>query len=127
MLWVNLNTFSKIIDIIGAEGIGKTTFVMDLLGGAMDVGCPALYIECESKQIPPARAMRALHPYMPRAFKMLNRLRVEPVNSGSHVEVMKDFVYIARGTKGSKDTPRVPMHVPIIIAVDPWSKLLNPD
>lgn len=118
----------KIIDIIGAEGIGKTTFVMDLLGGAMDVGCPALYIECESKQIPPARAMRALHPYMPRAFKMLNRLRVEPVNSLDHMwQVMKDFVYIARGTKGSKDTPRVPMHVPIVIAVDPWSKLLNPD
>jgi RecA/RadA recombinase len=118
----------KIIDIIGAEGIGKTTFVMDLLGNAMDVGCPALYIECESKQIPPARAMRALHPNVLRAYKMLNRLRVEPVNSLDHMwQVMKDFVYIARGTRGNKDTPRVPIHVPIVIAVDPWSKLLNPD
>jgi hypothetical protein len=59
---------------------------------------------------------------------MLNRLRVEPVNSLDHMwQAMKDFVYIARGTKGTKDTPRVPMHVPIVIAVDPWSKLLNPD
>lgn len=118
----------KIIDIIGAEGIGKTTLVMDMLGSAMDVGCPALYIECESKLIQPARVMRALHPNISRAYKMLNRLRVEPVNSLDHMwQVMKDFVYVARGTKGTKDTPRVPMHVPIVIAVDPWSKLLNPD
>lgn len=118
----------KIIDIIGAEGIGKSTLVMDMLGSAMDVGCPALYIECESKQIPPPRVMRALHPSITRAYKMLSRLRVEPVNSLDHMwQAMKDFVYIARGTKGTKDTPRVPMHVPIVIAVDPWSKLLNPD
>lgn len=118
----------KIIDIIGAEGIGKSTLVMDMLGSAMDVGCPALYLECESKQIPPPRVMRALHPSISRAYKMLNRLRVEPVNSLDHMwQAMKDFVYIARGTKGTKDTPRVPMHVPIVIAVDPWSKLLNPD
>lgn len=118
----------KIIDIIGAEGIGKSTLVMDMLGSAMDVGCPALYLECESKQIPPPRVMRALHPSITRAYKMLNRLRVEPVNSLDHMwQAMKDFVYIARGTKGTKDTPRVPMHVPIVIAVDPWSKLLNPD
>lgn len=118
----------KIIDIIGAEGIGKSTLVMDMLGSAMDVGCPALYIECESKQIPAPRVMRALHPSISRSFKMLNRLRVEPVNSLDHMwQAMKDFVYVARGTKGTKDTPRVPMHVPIVIAVDPWSKLLNPD
>lgn len=118
----------KIIDIIGAEGIGKSTLVMDMLGSAMDVGCPALYIECESKQIPAPRVMRALHPSISRSFKMLERLRVEPVNSLDHMwQVMKDFVYVARGTKGTKDTPRVPMHVPIVIAVDPWSKLLNPD
>ncbi len=118
----------KIIDIIGAEGIGKSTLVMHMLGSAMDVGCPALYLECESKQIPPPRVMRALHPSITRAYKMLERLRVEPVNSLDHMwQAMKDFVYIARGTKGTKDTPRVPMHVPIVIAVDPWSKLLNPD
>ena len=118
----------KIIDIIGAEGIGKSTLVMDMLGSAMDVGCPALYIECESKQIPAPRVMRALHPSITRSYKMLNRLRVEPVNSLDHMwQAMKDFVYVARGTKGTKDTPRVPMHVPIVIAVDPWSKLLNPD
>ncbi len=118
----------KIIDIIGAEGIGKTTLVMQMLGWAMDVGCPALYIECESKQIPPARVMRALHPNVMRAYKMLQRLRVESVNSLDHMwQIMKDFVYVARGTRGDKDTPRIPMHVPIVIAVDPWSKLLNPE
>lgn len=118
----------KIIDIIGGEGLGKSTLVMQLLGWAMDVGCPALYIECETKQLPPARVMRALHPDFARAYKMLQRLRVEPVNSLDHMwQVMKDFVYVARGTKGNKDTPRVPMHVPIVIAIDPWSKLLNPD
>lgn len=118
----------KIIDIIGAEGIGKSTLVMNMLGGAMDVGCPAMYVECESKLISPARAMRALHSDMARAYKMLSRLRIESVNSLDHMwQVIKDFVYVARGTKGSKDTPRVPMHVPLVIAVDPWSKLLNPD
>jgi len=118
----------KIIDIIGAEGIGKTTLVMQLLGWAMDVGCPALYVECEAKQIPPARVMRALHPNIIRSYKMLQRLRVESVNSLDHMwQVIKDFVYVARGSRGDKDTPRVPMHVPIVIAVDPWSKLLNPD
>lgn len=118
----------KIIDIIGGEGIGKTTLTMQMLGWAMDVGCPALYIECEAKQIQSSRVMRSMHPNIVRAYKMLSRLRVEPVNSLDHMwQTMKDFVYIARGTKGNKDTPRVPMHVPIVIAIDPWSKLLNPD
>lgn len=118
----------KIIDIIGAEGIGKSTLTMQMLGWAMDVGCPALYIECESKLISPARTMRCLHPDFARSYKMLSRLRIESVNSLDHMwQVMKDFVYIARGTRGNKDTPRVPMHVPLVIAVDPWSKLLNPD
>lgn len=118
----------KIIDIIGAEGIGKTTLVMQMLGWAMDVGCPALYLECETKLIPPSRVMRALHPDIVRAFKMLQRLRIEPVNSLDHMwQMMKDFVYVARGTRGNKDTPRIPMHVPIVIAIDPWSKLLNPE
>lgn len=116
----------KIIDIIGAEGIGKSTLVMQLLGWAMDVGCPALYLECETKQLPPARTMRAMHPDIARSFKMLSRLRVDSVNSLDHMwQSFKDFVYVARGTRGDNKTPRIPMHVPIVVAIDPWSKLLN--
>lgn len=120
-----------LIEIIGAEGLGKSSLSLQMLGWAMDLGCPALYIECENKQLPPARALRCLHTNPMRAMKMLNRLRKEKAHSLQEMDQkIIDYVSVARGkvasnAKKPKDT--VPIHVPIVIVVDPWSKLLNPE
>ena len=116
------------MDIIGAEGIGKTTLVFQIMGWAMDSGCPAFYIECENKQLPARRILRALHPDKKRADKMLKRIRRSQVNSLEHLEQeIMDYVNAARGTTTLKEAKHVPHRVPIVIVVDPWSKLLNAD
>lgn len=117
-----------LIDIIGAEGIGKTTLTFQLLGWAMSAGCPAHYIECEGKQLPTRRVLRALHPDKATAKKMAKRMRKSRVNSLEHLEQeIYDYVNAARGNITLKDAKTIPLRVPLVVAVDPWSKLMNPD
>lgn len=117
-----------LVDIIGAEGLGKTTLSYQIMGWAMDSGCPAFYIECENKQLPARRILRALHTNKQRAEKMLHRLRRSRVYSLEHLEQeIMDYVNAARGKTTLKGAKHIPHRVPIVIVVDPWSKLLNAD
>lgn len=119
----------SLLEIIGAEGLGKTTLVFKILGGAMAAGCPALYVEAEGKQLPAHRVMRALHTNPTVAVKMLQRLRRDRANSLEHMaQIIEDYVAAARGRVTLKDADSVvPIDTPLVIAVDPWSKLMNPD
>lgn len=116
------------MEIIGAEGCGKTTFAFQLIGWAMDVGCPAFYMECENKQLSSRRILRALHTDKARALKMLQRLRRSKIHSLDHFEQeLYDYVAAARGSRTLKGAKHVPLRVPLIVVVDPWSRLMNLD
>lgn len=118
----------SLIEIIGAEGLGKTSLTLQMLAWAMDVGCPALYIDCENKTMTNTRALRCMHTDPKRALLMLDRLRVEKAHSLEQMEqIILDYVAVVRGARAKKDTITVPKHVPIVIAIDPWSKLLSPE
>lgn len=117
---------SCLVEIIGAEGLGKSTLAFQFIGWAMDAGCPAFYMECENKQLQPSRILRALHPNKERAVKMLKRLRRTRVHTLEQLEQeLTDYVDAARGRRTLKGASHVPLRVPILIVVDPWSKLMN--
>lgn len=117
------------LEIIAPEGVGKTSLVFTIAGWAMNVGAPVVYVECEGKQMPPARIVRMLSSDPKKALLMLDRLRVESISSLEHLnKFIIDYVDAMRGRKPLKEYPvHVPNHIPLVIIVDPWSRLMNQD
>lgn len=117
------------LEIIATESMGKTTLALTLAGWAMDAGAPVLYCECEGKQMPPYRMIRCMDKDPDRAAKKLQKLRVERIGSLEHLDqFLMDYADVMRGRKTLKDYPIVvPKHVPLVVIIDPWSRLMNPD
>jgi RecA/RadA recombinase len=116
-------------ELIAPEGVGKTSLVFTIAGWAMNVGAPVVYVECEGKQMPPSRIVRMLSSDPKKALLMLDRLRVESISSLEHLnKFIIDYVDAMRGRKPLKEYPvHVPNHIPLVIIVDPWSRLMNQD
>jgi len=116
------------LEIIGDRSLGKTTLALTIAGWAMDAGSPVLYYECEGKQMPPYRMIRCMDSDPKRAAKKLSRLRIERVASLEHLDQsLMDYADVMRGRKSLKDYPvSVPKNVPLVVIVDPWSRLMNP-
>ena len=120
----------SLIQIIGEEGLGKTSLSLQIAGWAMSVGCPALYIDCESKQMPPHRILRCLSSEPIQAYKMLKALDITRANSLAELEEkLEEWAKVQRGeTKGNKNKAvNVPMDTPILAIIDPWGKLMSND
>jgi RecA/RadA recombinase len=117
------------LEIIAPEGVGKTSMALTIGGWAMNAGAPVVYCECEGKQMPKHRIIRMLHPNPKRAALMLDRLRVERIASLTQLDqFIIDYADVMRGRKSLKDYPiSIPQHVPLVIIVDPWSRLMNDD
>jgi len=115
------------LEIIAPESAGKTSLALTIAGWAMDQGAPAVYCECEGKQMPPHRMIRMMSSDPKKAGKMLSKLRVERIGSLDHLDqFLMDYADVMRGRKALKDYPiSVPHHVPLVVIVDPWSRLMN--
>lgn len=109
------------IEIIGGENIGKSTLTYWLAGGAIMAGGHVAIQESEGKALSPDWALRALHSNPEVAKKMLNQITVfENVFSLDQMEEnMLDWFKVMREEIG------VPMHLPLLMIVDSWSKLMS--
>ncbi len=117
------------VDLLGPEHIGKTSFVMWLLGGAMEMGCPTYLQETENKPMKQDRALRFLHTNPAIALKMSERLETAKVFSlQQSIEQLIVWVDTMRGreTASGKRSASVPMSVPLVAAIDTWTKLMSP-
>ena len=121
---------SGVQDIIGGEGLGKSTLAMTEVGWSMMGGCPCLVLEAESKALAPDRVLRCLSTDPNLAYKMLQHIWSDTIHS---LEEMDDkinkWVGVMRGriVGDNKLSVCVPLDTPLVIVVDSWSKLMSPD
>ncbi len=113
-----------LIDVIGAYGIGKSTLMFTIFGWAMASGSPCYYVETEGKPMDPARILRCLHPNRAIARKMFDALNFDQqFELRQAVDSIEQWVKVCRDPK--LDT-FVPMHIPLVIGLDTFSKLMAP-
>jgi RecA/RadA recombinase len=113
-----------LVDIIAPEGLGKTSLCFMLAGRALDSGCYAAYIECESKLMKPAQIKRLLHRDKKRAAMLYNAL---PVFEARTLLQFDDYLRRAMVELRERcdSDPRTKGN-PIFIFADPWSRLMAP-
>lgn len=114
------------VEFIGGEGIGKTTFVMTLLGGLMKNNqSPVLYVNTEGDNKLPnkERIMRCLDTDPNTAERILNVLEIDTGRELRRTtEYIEDFIRTTRkylDGRGAED-------VPIVVVIDTLSKMMSP-
>ena len=111
-----------LLDIIGAEGIGKTTLMFVIAGWSMLSGSPFFYVETEGKVIDEDRACRALNTDKVLAKKMFDRIAFDQCfELGQAIDSIYAWVKLVRDPKGDC---YVPHHVPVVVGLDTFSKLM---
>jgi RecA/RadA recombinase len=119
---------ASVVDIIGAEHLGKSTNLMTWMGWAQLSGCPILVQLSESKPLTPDRVRRCMSTDPEKAEMMLENISVEKIHSLDHsVEAMEKFVKLCReGAPHVGVDPLFPDKTkPIVIGVDSWSKFMS--
>lgn len=118
----------SLLEIIGGKGLGKTTLSLWLAGHIIDrLGAPTLFLECEEKPMDANRAIRAMSNDPVRAKKLLDSITFKKVKQLSEMnEQLMLFCKTWRGEQvNGKKGVAIPSHVPLVVIVDPWSKLLT--
>ena len=111
-----------LLDIIGAEGIGKTTLMFVIAGWGMSVGSPFFYVETEGKVIDADRAKRALHSDKATAEKMFDAIAFDQCfELHQAINSINAWVKLVRDPEGGCF---VPYHIPVIVGLDTFSKLM---
>lgn len=114
-----------LIDVIGAEGIGKSTLMFTTMGWAMAAGSPCYYVETEGKMMDPSRIIRCLHPNRVTAKKMFDALNFDQAfELRQAVESIENWVKVCRDPKDP--ATYVPHHIPLVVGLDTFSKLMAP-
>jgi RecA/RadA recombinase len=116
----------SIVDVVGEEGIGKTTLVMNIAGQIARVNnSPTIYLETEGKPLGEDRMLQALS-QDPREARLLRDNAVaiyQGVDSFQKVyNTMLAALWNAR-YPSSKDVKGLPMEIPILVVLDTFSKL----
>lgn len=110
-------------EVIGKDKLGKTSFIYNLMGGFMEEGSPCAIIVGENKPLTPAWAARCFHADPNTARKMCELLHViKSSNLDEMHELLMTWLKVCRDPTSSAF---VPMDTPLVLAIDPWGKLLT--
>lgn len=116
----------RIFDIIGTDGVGKSTLCFTMLGWAMRHNIPGLYVETEGKPMAKERVMRCLHPNRKLAEQMFDVMQFEEAYEITDaINKIERWVHLVRSPKSAADA-RIPIEVPVMVVLDTFSKLMSP-
>ena len=114
-----------IVEIFGPEAVGKSTLTYTTIGWGMQFNCPAAVFSSEAKPMFQDRIMQCLHWDKNIAKAMYDSLYQREVHDiKSMVKEAESWLMQIRDTKNP--ATYVPLSIPAIIAVDSWSKLMDP-
>lgn len=115
-----------LLDILGGDGLGKTTLGWTIIGWFLRHNCPALHIETENKAMLPGRVQQALHTNRALAAQMYAAVQREQAFTVRDAVVkVNEWLMTIRNPKSGPDI-YVPLNYPAIVVVDTFSKLLAP-
>jgi ABC-type dipeptide/oligopeptide/nickel transport system ATPase subunit len=115
----------RILDIIGADGVGKSTLVFTMLGWAMRHNIPSWYIETEGKPVVKERVVRCLHPDRAIAEKMFEALQfTQAFELTDAIDQLERWILTIRNP--ASGAAHVPLEIPCIAVLDTFSKLMAP-
>lgn len=110
-----------ITNILGKDGLGKSTLVYSLFGGFMLGGHPCAFIPCDRKPLETGWAMRCLSPDRRMADRMVSRIHV--FESHLLMEMAEKLEAWIRALRDPKSDSFVPLNVAVVIAADPLNRL----
>lgn len=116
------------IDIIGAENLGKTTLGLTILSWAiLSQNAFCLWVETEGKPLLNTQIMRIMHPEPGKALTMMHKALSfrEAHTELEMAEIVIDWIMVMRGhkTRGKGNGVIVPLRQPLYVFVDTFSKL----
>lgn len=113
---------NTITEVIGAEGVGKSSLTYALMGEFVANNIPCYYINSEPKALEPDWQLRLLGTDPARAMKIRDIINVQPLHSLEEMdEHLRAWVRIKR------EDEKLPLDVPLVVIVDSVSKLMNPE
>lgn len=114
----------RVIEIIGGDGVGKTTLVHTILGWAMLSNYPGCHMETENKPMDEERIKRCYSTDRVVADAMFNAVsRFQEFEITEVARTMLDWAKLIRDTDGGA---YVPMEYTGIMVLDTFSKLMTP-
>lgn len=117
-----------LIEIIGGESTGKSTLCMSFISEAVKLGVPCYYQECEAKPLSGSHVARISSPDPVLGAEIAKAIFMDSARSlEESFTKLKEWVEVMRGveTAGRKAGVVVPLHVPLVVCVDPWGKLMS--
>ena len=119
-----------LIEIVGAEGTGKSTLAHHIEAAALLNGSPVYHQECENKLLHVNHIARIMSSDPDMARRMVKAVHYDTARSlEESYDKLIDWIMVMRGkeTGGRKASIAIPMHVPLIAVIDPWGKLMSKD
>lgn len=122
---------SGVVELIGWPSCGKTSLTLTMASHIMLTrNSPFLYMSCEGedKQMAPERMLRCMSAKPQIAAELLQRMHVERCVTLAQLQPkMHNWAKAQREGFGTKDdmTEGLPMDIPLVIAVDPFSRLMS--
>lgn len=122
---------SGLINYVGDTSCGKTTKMLcDAAHIMKERNAPLLYMSCEGKDktMSRDRMLRCMHSDPAIALELLNNVSIEYTKSV--LQMMPQMVNWAKVQregcgKGKEAIPGLPMTIPLLVIVDPFSRLMN--